>query len=116
MERGEIWLVALPFSNEREQSGERPAIVLQDAVYGQKSPLILIALLTSQQSALRFPATVSVPPSADNGLTLPSIAMVFQARALDRVRFKRKIGTLEDRYLQSVTGELLKLVGMDATP
>ena len=116
MERGEIWLVAMPFSNEREQSGERPAIVLQDASYGQKSPLVLIALLTSQQSALRFPATVPVTPSAANGLTLPSIAMVFQARALDRVRFKRKIGTLEDATLRIVLDELQMLVGRTVTP
>ena len=60
MERGEIWVVALPFSSEREQSGERPAIVLQDASFGQKSLLAFIALLTSQQSALRFPATVLI--------------------------------------------------------
>ena len=115
MESGEIWIVALPFSGEREQSGERPAIVLQDASYGQKSPLVLICLLTSQQSALRFPATVLVQPSADNGLTLPSVAMIFQARALDRVRFKRKIGDLENDYLKIVLDELQKLVGREAS-
>jgi mRNA-degrading endonuclease toxin of MazEF toxin-antitoxin module len=27
MERGEVWMVNLPFSGGREQSGERPAIV-----------------------------------------------------------------------------------------
>ena len=68
MERGEIWVVALPFSSEREQSGERPAIVLQDASFGQKSSLVLIALLTSQQSALRFPATVLIQPTVSMDL------------------------------------------------
>jgi mRNA interferase MazF len=112
MQRGEIWIVGLPFSSEREQSGERPAVVLQDAVYGQKSPLVLITLLTSQQSALRFPGTVLVQPSSPNGLSLPSVAMVFQARALDRVRFKRKVGDLEAAYLQAILDELQRLVGL----
>ncbi len=48
MQQGEVWMVSLPFSGGREQSGERPAVVLQDAVYGQSSPLVLIALLSSQ--------------------------------------------------------------------
>jgi mRNA interferase MazF len=112
MLRGEIWFVGLPFSSEREQSGERPAVVLQDAAYGQKSPLVLIALLTSQQSALRFPGTVLVQPSPTNGLTLPSVAMAFQARALDRIRFKRKVGEMEQAHLQAILDELQRLVGL----
>lgn len=40
MNQGEIWVVGLPFSTEREQSGERPAIILQDVAYGQKSPIV----------------------------------------------------------------------------
>ena len=116
MEQGEIWIVGLPFSNEREQSRERPAIVLQDSFYGQKSPLVLIAMLTSQQSVLRFPATVSIQPSAANGLTAPSVAMIFQARALDRVRFKRKVGDLKKTSLKTVIDELQRLVGCDPLP
>ena len=40
--------------------------------------------------------------------------MVFQARALDRVRFKRKIGDLERAFLNSVQDELQKLIGRKA--
>lgn len=112
MQQGEVWMVNLPFSSSREQSGERPAVILQDEVYGQKSPLVLIVLLTSQQSAIRFPGTVLVQPSVANGLSVPSIAMVFQARALDRVRFRAKIGEIEANYLKSILDELQKLVGL----
>ncbi len=116
MQRGEIWFVSLPFSSDREQSGERPAVVLQDAVYGQKSPLVLIALLTSQQTALRFPGTVLVLPSPTNGLALPSVAMVFQTRALDRIRFRRKVGDIEPAHRQEITDELQRLVGLLPRP
>lgn len=92
MKRGEVWMVTLPFTPGREQSGERPAVVVQDAAYGQGSPLVLIVPLTSQSGASRFPATVAVQPSPENGLTLESIAMVFQTRALDRSRFIRRLG------------------------
>ncbi len=35
-------------------------------------------------------------------MTLPSIAMVFQMRAIDRKRIIRSIGTLEPEYLAKV--------------
>ena len=111
MQRGEIWMATLPFSGGREQSGERPVLVIQDAVYRQGSPLVLVVLLTSQQAASRFPATVEVTPTATNGLTLSSIAMVFQARALDRSRFRRKLGTIEADVMNTILTELNKLTG-----
>ena len=111
MQRGDVWMVALPFSGRREQSGERPAIVIQDAVYGQGSPLVLIVLLTSQLAAQRFPASVRVDPTPSNGLSAPSVAMVFQARALDRSRFLRKVGTLPGEVLAAIITELSRLTG-----
>src|SRR4051794_20114791 len=111
MQRGEVWMVALPFSSGREQSGERPAIVIQDEVYGQGSPLVLVVLLTSQLSALRFPAAIEITPAPTNGLSVPSVAMVFQARALDRSRFRRQLGEVSTVDLEAVLSELRKLTG-----
>lgn len=111
MERGDVWMVELPFSGGREQSGERPAIVIQDEGYGRTSPLVLMVMLTSQLAAMRFPATVRVEPDAGNGLRVPSVAMVFQARALDRSRFRRRIGTVSNEDLAGVLSELNRLTG-----
>ncbi len=113
MRQGDIWLVRLPFSGGREQMGERPAVVIQGEAYGQGSPLVLIVLLTSQLAALRFPASVRVEPSAVNGLTLPSVAMVFQTRALDRSRFVRELGVLEANYVSAILLELRMLTGQE---
>lgn len=104
-------MVSLPFTSSREQGGRRPAIVIQDAVYGQGSPLVLVVPLTSQLDALRFPATVQIAPAAGNGLRVPSVALVFQARALDRSRFVQRIGTVAAEDLRSVLTELAKLAG-----
>ena len=112
MRRGEVWMVAVPASSGREQSGMRPAVVLQEETYGHNSPLVVIALLTSQVSALRFPATVQIVPSSENGLTVASIALVFQTRALDRTRFVRRLGALSAADLQTVADELRKLTGL----
>jgi len=114
VDRGEVWLVALPFGPGREQQGHRPAAVLQDDAYGQGSPLVLVVPLTSQLAALRFPATVRLDPSAANGLDVSSVAMVFQLRALDRARFVRRLGRLSRAELGRVETELRRLVGLGA--
>ena len=109
--RGEVWLVQLPNSSGREQSGQRPAIVIQDAAYGLRSSLVLAVPLTSQTNATRFAATVPIIPSAQNGLSLPSVALVFQVRALDRNRFLQRLGFVSAPELSAVLDELNKLTG-----
>ncbi len=100
MARGDILLVALPDSDKREEKGNRPAIAVQ--ADGTTSPMLMVVPVTSALAVLRFPFTVSIEPSPQNGLTLPSAAMVFQMRAIDRKRIIRAIGTLEPEYLVQV--------------
>lgn len=91
-------------------------MVIQDATYGQGSPLVLVVPLTSQVGALRFPGTVRIEPTGGNGLTLSSIAMVFQMRALDRTRFVSRLGILDAVNLDLVLAELDRLIGRQPQP
>ena len=111
MNRGEVRLVSLPFLTGREQTGQRPAVVIQEAANAQGSPLVLVVPLPSQLAAGRFPATVQTEPSAENGLALPSLALVFQTRALDRARFARRLGVLSAKDLDRVLLEFRRLTG-----
>ena len=79
MARGDVLLVTLPPSDRREQSGRRPAIAVQTDLAGE--PMLLVAPVTSNLAALRFAFSVRVEPSSDNGLTTPSVVMVFQMRS-----------------------------------
>lgn len=45
-----------------------------------------------------------------NGLTLPSVAMVFQLRAINKRRILRKIGELEPEYMAQIDGEIWQLL------
>jgi mRNA interferase MazF len=108
MARGDILLVGLPESDKREQKGNRPAIAVQTDV--ATSPMLMIVPVTSSLSALRFPFTIRIEPSEQNGLTLPSVAMVFQLRAIDRKRIIQKIGELELQYLTQVDTEIWQML------
>lgn len=118
MRQGEIWQVSLPVGSGREQSGSRPALVLQNESFGAGSPLVLVAVATTQLAAVRFPATLVVDPTSANGLTARSAIMIFQARALDRKRFLRRLGELEaDQTAEAITllGRLTELVDSSST-
>lgn len=108
MARGDILLVGLPDSDKREERGNRPAIAVQTEVAA--SPMLMVVPVTSSLGALRFPFTVKIEPSAKNGLTLSSVAMIFQLRAIDRNRLIRKIGELEPEYLAQVDAEIWRML------
>ena len=74
---GDIHWVELPPSTGHEQSGRRPAIIIQDDAYALKLPVVLSVPLTTATSTLRFPGTLLVQPSDENGLQHPSVAACF---------------------------------------
>lgn len=108
MARGDIFLVSLPASDRREEKGKRPAIAIQTDI--ALSPMLMVVPITSSLGAMRFPFTVKIEPSGKNGLTLTSVAMVFQMRAIDRKRIIRKIGKLEPEYLAKVDAEIWQML------
>ena len=108
MARGDILLVSLPSSDGREQSGRRPAVAVQTDVSGE--PMLMVAPITSNLKALRFKFSVQIEPSAENGLQMTSIVMVFQMRAIDKARVVKKLGALSTADLQQVDSEIWKLL------
>lgn len=108
MARGDILLIALPESDQREEKGTRPAIAVQTDT--AVSPMLIVVPVTSSLGALRFQFTVKIEPSTTNGLTQPSIAMVFQLRAIDPKRIVRKLGELESNYLAQIDTEIWRML------
>jgi len=101
-------LVSLPPSDRREQSSRRPAVAVQTDQAGE--PMLIVAPVTSNLAALRFSFTVRVEPSPENGLTLPSIIMVFQMRAIDKVRIIRRIGRVSNEDMERIHAEIWRML------
>jgi mRNA-degrading endonuclease toxin of MazEF toxin-antitoxin module len=111
MQKGELWQVDIPFSPGHAQAGQRPAVILQDDPFLATLPTILIVPFTGSQRATRFPATVLVQPDAQNGLTVASVALVFQTRALDARFFLYRLGALDATRMDQILKQLDKLTG-----
>lgn len=108
MNKGEIWLVEFPSYATHEQSGTRPAIVLANT----EANIAVVAPMTSNVQALRFPNVLEVKPSKQNGLAVLSIALIFHLRAIDKNRLKKKIGDLEVSLLEKIDAEIRKLLNL----
>ena len=64
--------------------------------------VVMIVPFTSNLQALRFTHTINVHPTDGNGLIQESVALVFQLRAIDQKRLKKKIGSLEQKSLNKI--------------
>lgn len=111
MTAGAVHWVELPPSTAHKQSGRRPAIVVQNEKYAATLPVVLTVPLTTATSTLRFPGTVSVQPSDENGLQSPSVALVFQMRAVDRRRIGNRMGAVSAGVLAEIIAALDELLG-----
>lgn len=115
MARGDIVSVDLPAPSgvaSHEQVGVRPGLVVQSDATGANTPVIMIVPFTSQLGAARFPHTIRVNPSPQNGLSQPSVLLVFQLRAVDRRRLRNTIGHLEQSLLVQTDMELRGLLDL----
>jgi len=111
MIRGDVVRVDLPWPKKkkgREQAGERPAVIVQTD--DDTLPTTMLIPFTTNLGALRFPYTVRVDPTADNGLSDTSVLMVFQMRVVDKRRIGERLGSLEAEYMTQTQEEIEKLL------
>ncbi len=79
MDVGDIYSVEIPHSGGHEQAGTRPAVIVQAPQFQNQLP--------------------TIHPDSLNGLALTSVALVFQLRAIDKRKIKKRIGRLSESHL-----------------
>ena len=115
MQRGDIVLVDLPQVagiSGREQIGTRPALVVHSDVTSPSLSVVMIVPITSNLTAKNFPHTILIQPSKQNGLSKPSVLLVFQLRAIDKRRITKKLGEIDASIMDQVNTEFKKLLGI----
>ncbi|MEE8392184.1 MAG: type II toxin-antitoxin system PemK/MazF family toxin [Anaerolineae bacterium] len=102
MRRGDIYDARLSPTEGSEQAGVRSvAIVSRDAI-NRYSPVIVVVPLTKASNVKRdYPSNVRIAKGED-GLTVDSIAMGGQIRAIAKIRLLRHRGRLSAEIMQQV--------------
>ena len=107
MNRNQLWLADFKGRLGHEQQGIRPVVIVAKA-----NGLFVVIPLTSKINRMGLSFTYLIESNEENGLTDDSVALVFQIISVDRSRFIRKAGKINDeesKNIDEVLKSMLKL-------
>ncbi|HLO86613.1 MAG TPA: type II toxin-antitoxin system PemK/MazF family toxin [Nostocaceae cyanobacterium] len=100
-QRGDVYLVNFEPTIGVEIKKTRPALILQNDVSNQYSPLTIVAAITSQFSEPLYPTEVLIK-SPEGGLKVDSVVLLNQIRSIDKQRLIKRLGTLQLSTMEQV--------------
>jgi mRNA interferase MazF len=109
--RGEVYLVNFDPTIGAEIQKTRPALIVQNDVANQYSPITIVAAITSQFDEPLYPTEVLIQPP-EGGLTIASVALLNQVRSIDKRRLLRRLGVLAPATMERVDRAILISLGL----
>ena len=106
--RGEIRWADLDPTRGREQTGQRPVLILSHDVFNERSGTVIAVAMTSQEPRAGFPLTLE---SKAAGLPQRSWIKSSQIRTLATERIGRRLARVGDEELARVVEGLNEIVG-----
>jgi mRNA interferase MazF len=110
--RGEIYLVEFDPTRGHEIQKTRPALIIQNDVSNEHSPITIVAAITSQFKTPLHPREVLIPAGTRTGLTKPSAVILNQIRSIDRARLQKHLGTIEPAAMRRVDAAIKISLGL----
>ncbi len=109
--RGEVYLVSLDPTLGAEIRKTRPAIVVQNDLANRRSPITIVAAVSSQFEERIYPTEVFVR-APEGGLTADSVVLLNQIRSVDKGRLVRRLGVLKAETMRGIDAALLLSLGL----
>lgn len=109
--RGEIYLVPFDPAQGSEINKTRPALILQNNLGNQFSPITIVAALTSKTGSRRFPFQVFIS-APEGGIEVDSIIQLNQIRTVDKQRLVRRLGAIQPETMIQVERAILISLGI----
>ncbi|MBZ9537031.1 type II toxin-antitoxin system PemK/MazF family toxin [Cytobacillus oceanisediminis] len=111
IKRGDIYWTDLSPTRGSEQSGNRPALVIQNDIGNRFSPTVIIAILTKVHKK-ELPTHVYLDKDKYR-LEYNSVVMLEQIRTIDKWRIGDKISSLDEEKMEEVKDKLIVSLGFD---
>lgn len=112
--RGDIVYIDLEPIKGSETGKRRPCLVIQNDVNNEYAPTTIIAVITSRrrlEKKKKYPTHVWIN-KGEGGLTKDSIIQCEQIRTVDKGRIIKKIGHLDDDFMQKVEEAISIILSM----
>lgn len=105
-ERGEIWVVDWSPGRGSEQTGRRPALIVQTNAGNRNPRYPNTVVITISTKGRAVPSHVRVIPSDENGLALPSFIKCGQILTISKARLEARLERLSPEDLVRVVTAL----------
>ena len=106
--RGDVYQARLDPAEGSEQRGDRPIVIVSRDAINQNSPVLIVVPLTDRANRKRIYPSQVILPQGEGGLTLESVALCEQVRALSKSRLLRQRGRLGEATMADI-GAALKI-------
>lgn len=104
--RGEVFMANLEPVEGSEQGGTRPVVVVSRDALNKVSPVVVVCSITDAANKKKvYPSHVRVPAGA-GGLTMDSIVVCEQVRAINKTRLRRQLGSFDRAVMTSIEAAL----------
>ena len=104
--RGDVFMARLDPVEGSEQAGARPVVVVSRDALNKFSPVVVVVPLTDAANKKKvYPSHVKVV-AGTGGLTMDSIVICEQVRAISKSRLRRLMGKLDKPALTSIEAAL----------
>lgn len=110
-QRGEIFIVDFDPTIGSEIQKKRPALIIQNDISNEYSPVTIVAAISSYGGDELYPTEVLIQKN-ESGLTVDSVVLLNQIRTIDKKRLSKKIGSIKISTMQKIDQALELSLGI----
>jgi mRNA interferase MazF len=104
--RGDVFKANLEPHEGSEQGGTRPVVIVSRDALNVVSPVVVVCSITEAANKKKvYPSHVRVP-AGTGGLTLDSIVICEQVRAISKTRLRQTLGKFDRTVMTSIEAAL----------
>ncbi len=111
MKRADVYLASLDPTEDSEQAGVRPVVIVSRDAINRASPVVIVVPCTSWTAGRRVYPSQVVVEAPEGGLRSDSILLGEQVRAISKRRLGSRLGTLSPVMMRRLERALL--IAMD---
>lgn len=106
--RGDVYLARLDSKEGSEQAGARSVVVVSRDSINQNNPVVIVVPVTDRSHKKRLYPSQVVLKAGGGGLSIDSIALAEQVRAISTTRLIKHLGNLTPQGVTQI-GAALKI-------
>src|SRR5437763_7074550 len=101
-QRGDVFRADLEPHEGSEQGGTRPVVVIRRDALNYASPVVVVVPITDAANKKKiYPSHVKVA-AGKGGLTMDSIVICEQVRAISKTRLKQQLGKFDKQIVTNI--------------